>query len=317
MFLLLALGLCAFIGAVLWFMVKTLSAPPTEQPDFTPDGEHRNPRPRNIPACGKCGYPARGLNTFECPECGADLREVGIVTPGMRRGGAGCVLPIVWTVGIFFGGAILGNALSGVLPRAEIGQYHVQLTPKASTYQMIVLSADYSGPRTGQAYFGSSYSSGGSNTHLDLSQQPYNMQLEHLNLRLYAVGGPAPGPRDFEVDYAGQSFRYQNGNGQWVSHTGTPQSKDVKDWFKSNQLRVGLPVVAQEADELSQLMDALAARQPSHTLSHFKASQNRNYTHLEPIPNTWRVAYILLCFIIWLLGLMFLNRRPKQTTNKI
>jgi hypothetical protein len=29
--------------------------------------------------CGRCGYDVRGLPTFACPECGADLREVGIV----------------------------------------------------------------------------------------------------------------------------------------------------------------------------------------------------------------------------------------------
>jgi hypothetical protein len=37
------------------------------------------------PVCGRCGYAVRGLPTFTCPECGADLREVGILTP--RRGG--------------------------------------------------------------------------------------------------------------------------------------------------------------------------------------------------------------------------------------
>ena len=29
--------------------------------------------------CGKCGYQVRGISTLNCPECGADLREVGIV----------------------------------------------------------------------------------------------------------------------------------------------------------------------------------------------------------------------------------------------
>ena len=33
---------------------------------------------RHEPTCGKCGYSARGLSIPECPECGADLREVGI-----------------------------------------------------------------------------------------------------------------------------------------------------------------------------------------------------------------------------------------------
>ena len=28
--------------------------------------------------CGKCGYSAIGLSSFICPECGSDLRVVGI-----------------------------------------------------------------------------------------------------------------------------------------------------------------------------------------------------------------------------------------------
>lgn len=39
---------------------------------------------KRMPSCGNCGYPAKGISTLNCPECGADLREVGIVT-GMRR----------------------------------------------------------------------------------------------------------------------------------------------------------------------------------------------------------------------------------------
>lgn len=41
---------------------------------------HASKRGKAEPACGKCGYAVRGLSSFTCPECGADLREVGIVT---------------------------------------------------------------------------------------------------------------------------------------------------------------------------------------------------------------------------------------------
>jgi len=33
------------------------------------------------PSCRACGYAVRGLPSFTCPECGSDLREVGIDTP--------------------------------------------------------------------------------------------------------------------------------------------------------------------------------------------------------------------------------------------
>src|SRR5690349_5076162 len=31
------------------------------------------------PGCGRCGYSPKAAVSFTCPECGSDLREVGIV----------------------------------------------------------------------------------------------------------------------------------------------------------------------------------------------------------------------------------------------
>ncbi len=45
----------------------------------------RDNRSVTHPECGHCGYDVRGLPTFICPECGRDLREVGILTPGTFR----------------------------------------------------------------------------------------------------------------------------------------------------------------------------------------------------------------------------------------
>src|SRR5580693_8618461 len=36
------------------------------------------------PSCGHCGYCVRGITSLTCPECGSDLREVGILAPNMR-----------------------------------------------------------------------------------------------------------------------------------------------------------------------------------------------------------------------------------------
>jgi len=37
------------------------------------------------PTCGGCGYVVTGLTTFVCPECGSDLRQVGINRPATPR----------------------------------------------------------------------------------------------------------------------------------------------------------------------------------------------------------------------------------------
>jgi predicted RNA-binding Zn-ribbon protein involved in translation (DUF1610 family) len=45
----------------------------------------RRKRASADPVCGKCGYQVRGLTTFTCPECGSDLREVGILSAAKPR----------------------------------------------------------------------------------------------------------------------------------------------------------------------------------------------------------------------------------------
>ncbi|MCX5659841.1 MAG: hypothetical protein NTW19_08985 [Planctomycetota bacterium] len=44
---------------------------------------HQSPAAKDGGACGKCGYLVRGITALNCPECGADLREVGIATSAL------------------------------------------------------------------------------------------------------------------------------------------------------------------------------------------------------------------------------------------
>ena len=47
----------------------------------------RKAEPASGGKCGQCGYGVRGIASTTCPECGADLREVGIVAGERPRGG--------------------------------------------------------------------------------------------------------------------------------------------------------------------------------------------------------------------------------------
>lgn len=73
-------------------------------------------------ACGRCGYNVRGVASLTCPECGADLREVGIV--GDRRAGAGRFIAaaVLWLVPVTaFGlvGAAVGSLRRGFAHSAD------------------------------------------------------------------------------------------------------------------------------------------------------------------------------------------------------
>ena len=81
--------------------------------------------------CGSCGYPAEGVGSFECPECGSDLRRVGILPPGVRvrsRLPGLVVLLSLWTAGVMVGGGLLYGVLATtVLPHTATETADVDL----------------------------------------------------------------------------------------------------------------------------------------------------------------------------------------------
>lgn len=59
-------------------------------------GAFRRSRGREA-SCGQCGYLVRGISGLTCPECGADLREAGIIGGRSHRLGRRLVV-VAWTL---------------------------------------------------------------------------------------------------------------------------------------------------------------------------------------------------------------------------
>ena len=101
------------------------------------------------PACESCHYPAAGLETFTCPECGSDLRVAGIITPAMeisRRGSLVGAL-LAWTIlcGIIVYIALMVSFMF-IGFNSAMGNMNttntVTLTPSSGNYQSIDLTYD-------------------------------------------------------------------------------------------------------------------------------------------------------------------------------
>jgi hypothetical protein len=70
----------------------------------------------NDPRCGKCGYIVRGVPSLHCPECGSDLREVGIVTPAHRRAAGPFPHAVIWTLVLLLVAVPVAGLLIQALP---------------------------------------------------------------------------------------------------------------------------------------------------------------------------------------------------------
>src|SRR5687768_8193859 len=78
------LAILVLLTLIASMMVRPLPFTPmlpgaTNMPPTPPADEPADPR------CGACGYIVRGIESLRCPECGSDLRAVGIDV-GRRRG---------------------------------------------------------------------------------------------------------------------------------------------------------------------------------------------------------------------------------------
>lgn len=95
----------------------------------------RRARVRSVqtPSCGRCFYPVRGLSTFSCPECGSDLREVGILTPAMRRPLGPWLAILFWSLALPIPAMVISGLLSSVIiPERHVYEDKWTLTPTAA-----------------------------------------------------------------------------------------------------------------------------------------------------------------------------------------
>src|SRR4051794_1063218 len=71
--------------------------------------------PAGDPLCGGCGYCVRGLAGDICPECGGDLRIVGIILPGDTRPMARRWRLALWTIGVLPVAFLLAQSLANLI----------------------------------------------------------------------------------------------------------------------------------------------------------------------------------------------------------
>jgi class 3 adenylate cyclase/predicted RNA-binding Zn-ribbon protein involved in translation (DUF1610 family) len=111
----------------------------------------------DLATCGHCGYAVTGLTTFTCPECGSDLREVGIVRgrnappglPGEPRAGGEFVTffrVVGWKMALFAGvfavAAYFGidHYVDRVHPTTWVDTQVVRLTPRSGAYKSVAVT---------------------------------------------------------------------------------------------------------------------------------------------------------------------------------
>ncbi len=91
-------------------------------------------RPGSLPTCGACGYVVRGVSTLACPECGADLREAGIIGPRQKGRVNPLLFLLLWSMTLPVPVCIGSTLLMLVGPQEQFIDFDLSLKPKSGQY---------------------------------------------------------------------------------------------------------------------------------------------------------------------------------------
>lgn len=261
------------------------------------------------PRCGKCGYCVRGVPSFTCPECGSDLRAVGIVTATTHPRLTTAKLAIAWSVAVIVCAATLSKPLTAVLPTLHVTHQHrvifSQFPPLQAT---IEADCERRWVRWG-AWYGSA-----------------SVPLDEVMIR--ASDHPASPPlwvnwksKAYHYSDNGQTVRRSNGFGPdallaWLNAAGV-RAEDPNGMLKTWH---GPPIEQATAERLQQVIDDIDAipvsqmRFSPHDLAPggtqaMIAHPSFVYTTIAPWTN---LGLALLWVFVWLVGLWRILRRRRD-----
>ncbi|NJN62364.1 MAG: hypothetical protein HC795_13285 [Coleofasciculaceae cyanobacterium RL_1_1] len=110
----------------------------------------RQPRVK-VASCGKCRYAVEGLTVMTCPECGSDLREVGILTPRGRKPFGPAIWISLWTLVLPVPAMIITALVNESLPKQWTNRVDLMLqttSPGFTEAHVVLLGNGVSSPDT-------------------------------------------------------------------------------------------------------------------------------------------------------------------------
>lgn len=137
-------------GSTVWLFMVIVCVRDRRAPGWSPiprdlvagvGGTHDPSVPTSVHSvCGACGYSTRGLTELICPECGSDLREVGIVNRVNRStlGGGAHRTIVLMVIAVSVLSYIASTAAAHSIPLRKVYDNHITLSSKLSTHRYVL-----------------------------------------------------------------------------------------------------------------------------------------------------------------------------------
>lgn len=262
--------------------------------------------------CGACGYAVRGISTFTCPECGNDLREVGIESSARRGAVRLFTFFTLWTVLLILPAVTLSHLawkhiVAATLKVTTVTQVCLL---EADSFDLVMLTVIFQGQvhRAPDERLLTKQSKV-----IDLDYDP---DLRCMQIRI--DGGAMP----LELDPSGGQYRmdpyYYSVPSDYfiklerpaVEVDWPPTAAQLQAWLKTGQQSN-----MAAADELSRFIEALVVGDRTFSFKHY--TLDRDESQVSVTTPTWFrwIGYVAAGFwaAVWLLGsLIYLYVRRRR-----
>ncbi|MEM9347715.1 MAG: hypothetical protein AAGB26_13975 [Planctomycetota bacterium] len=281
-----------------------------------------------LPSCGQCGYAVRGIETLACPECGADLREVGIIMPGQASGlGYGCLLiplsailtivvatllyqPITDALPDYADQSVSVslNASSGGIRRVEVQIEYLMRVPPGLPYNTMSSgfssSTSYSSSPSGRAQSSSMSFSG-------TMPRPHEIQTLYAEI-LPNTPSVAYRPIRIDVDPITMHADWTDMQGNTISINRPLTEQDVIGMFNHTGADTTRQEVINEAKELHAVLDGLANGMSQFSFTGLMVGSSSSGGSYSDAPRWFTPAYFVGWIVLWIGGTILLAKRSRK-----
>jgi hypothetical protein len=251
------------------------------------------------PVCGRCGWPARHLTDFVCPQCNHDVREMGLAVPPRRS-----PLGLFWRAVVAAVVATIGGAAGYVVLGAVL--------PPERTFSMTLglMPAGRGGPVTGPA---------AKIDRIDLSfagRAWWRRVRGDIAVDVLLADGNG---MSLHVDPATRAAEVTDVQGA-VRGAGTFDAGVVEQMFRDAALDVSDPAVAAQAKALTAEVAGLTEDREIQGTPARRSSDETLFGAWSGTISTWQASIVVPVITIvsstaWLVAMMLLLRdRSRQSS---
>lgn len=285
-----------------------------------------------LPACGSCGYPARGIDSLNCPECGADLRVVGIVRPGeQNRLGFGCLLIPGFSIAAFVVAGILYAYLTEqVLPTRLSDETTEWLEPVSAQYSRADLTVHSTHTFPAGFHTASSLGLTASSNYSSVGQSSVTIgyvtqtvpTAQFRTERIYIDFWPKQAvtfqwlPPRVEIDSATGTVTWTDRQGKVYPPDNNFTDQEMLAVLNDLGADTSRPEVVAEAQELNAILKMLANGPGTHTTTSFSNPSSMSGGSYGVSPPWFIWAYVSAWLVIWIAGILLIVRRMRKRLPK-